>query len=96
VAPKDVQVQRQIRNHIIEGFLFGSNGLGDEDSFLEYGVVDSTGILELVLFVEEAFNIMVDDDELLPENFDSIGSLARYVTRKKECYRGTDTLALVG
>jgi acyl carrier protein len=91
-----MQVQQRIRKHIIEGFLFGSNGLGDEDSFLEYGVVDSTGILELVLFVEEAFSIVVDDDELLPENFDSISSLTRYVTRKQKRYSGMEALALAG
>jgi acyl carrier protein len=76
-------IQQQIRSHIVENFLFGSGGLHDDDSFLEHGVVDSTGVLELVLFVEEAFGITVDDDEILPENFDSIGNLAQYVTRKQ-------------
>ena len=75
-------VQQQIWNYVTENFLFGSNGLKDEDSFLEHGVVDSTGVLELVLFVEETFSIVVDDEEILPENFDSISSLEGYVTKK--------------
>ena len=77
-----VPIQEQIRNYIIENFLFGSDSLQDEDSFLEHGVVDSTGVLELVLFAEETFGITVDEEEILPENLDSIGNLARYVTRK--------------
>jgi acyl carrier protein len=84
VTPQTTHVQEQIRNHIVESFLFGSNGLGDDDSFLEHGVVDSTGVLELVLFVEESFGITVEDDELLPENFDSINNLAQYVALKKD------------
>lgn len=75
-------IQGQIRNYIIENLLFGSDNLRDEDSFLEHGVVDSTGVLELVLFAEETFGITVHEEEILPDNFDSISSLARYVTRK--------------
>lgn len=75
-------IQEQIRNYIIENFLFGSNSIRNEDSFLEHGVVDSTGVLELVLFAEETFGITVDEEEILPDNFDSISSLARYITRK--------------
>jgi len=81
---KVMHIQEQIRNYIVENFLFGSNNLEDEDSFLEHGVVDSTGVLELVLFVEETFGITVDGEEILPENFDSIGNLARYITRKSD------------
>jgi len=83
--PTEAQVmliQEQIRNYIIENLLFGSDNLRDEDSFLEHGVVDSTGVLELVLFAEETFGITVDEEEILPDHFDSISSLARYVTRK--------------
>lgn len=87
-------IQEQIRNHIVENFLFGSNSIEDEDSFLEHGVVDSTGVLELVLFAEETFSITVDDQEVLPENFDSISSLARYVTRKLDCFCEMDTQTL--
>jgi len=71
--------------HIMgENFLFSNNGyeLEDEASFLEEGIVDSTGVLELVMFVEETFGITVQDEELVPQNFDSVSQLAAYVRRK--------------
>ncbi len=76
--------KQKIKDFIIETFLFGSNdnSLGDEDSFLETGIIDSTGVLELVSFVEEEFEIEVRDEELVPENFDSLNKLAEYVGRK--------------
>ena len=59
-----------IRNFIIENFLFGDGEkLGNETSFLDSGIIDSTGILELVAFIEENFDINIDDTEMLPENF---------------------------
>jgi len=57
--------------------------LGDDASFLENGIIDSTGMLELVLFVEEHFGVEVEDDEVLPSNFDSVNRLNAYVTRKQ-------------
>jgi acyl carrier protein len=72
-----------IRNFIIENFLYGkSDGLEDDSSFLEKGIIDSTGVLELVAFVEEKYGISVDDEELVPENFDSINGLSDFITRK--------------
>jgi len=74
-------IEALIRNYILESFLFTTdNGqLQDATSFLEEGIVDSTGVLELVMFVEETFGITVKDEEIAPENFDSIERLARYV-----------------
>lgn len=74
-----------LRSFIVETFLFGEDDpqLGVEASFLENGIVDSTGVLELVEFVESEFSIRVTDDELIPENFDSIQKLVAYVTRKR-------------
>ena len=74
----------QIRQYVAQNFLFSDNGFGlsDDASFLEEGVVDSTGVLELVLFVEEAFNIEVDDEEIVPDNFDSVNNLAAFIERK--------------
>ena len=67
------ETKSKIREFIIENFLFGSaNGLQDDTSFLEEGIIDSTGVLELVTFLEESFEIQVDDEELIPENLDSI------------------------
>ena len=79
-----MQIEPQIRQYLAENFLFSNNGyeLADEASFLEEGIVDSTGVLELVMFVEETFGITVQDEELVPQNFDSVSQLAAYVRRK--------------
>lgn len=76
-----MSIETLIRGHILENFLFtGDNGrLQDDASFLEEGIVDSTGVLELVMFVEETFGIAVEDEEIVPENFDSVAQLAHYV-----------------
>ena len=74
----------QIRTYIMENILLGSadQSIADDDSFLEKGIIDSTGILELVAFVEDEFNIEVGDEELIPDNFDSIEKLAVYTRGK--------------
>ena len=72
-----------IKTFIIENFLFGSkDGLKGETSFLEEGIIDSTGILELVTFLEEKFSITVEDEELVPENLDSINNVTAFLERK--------------
>lgn len=77
--------QNKIRTFIVENFLFGNaDGLEDDTSFLEEGIIDSTGVLELVTFLEEAFNIKVDDEELTPENLDSIDNVTAFIERKAE------------
>ena len=77
-------IAREIRDFIVLNFLFSQDGdsLADNHSFLENGIIDSTGVLELVGFLEQRFGIEVGDRELLPENLDSIDNAARYVTRK--------------
>jgi acyl carrier protein len=79
-----MSIEAVIRGYILENFLFtDDNGrLQDDTSFLEEGIVDSTGVLELVMFVEETFGVSVEDEEIVPENFDSVGRLARYVRPK--------------
>ena len=73
----------KIRDFIVENFLFGSaNGLNDDTSFLDDGIIDSTGVLELVTFIEENFKIRVEDEELIPENLDSIDNIAGFLERK--------------
>lgn len=77
------ETKSKIKEFIIENFLFGeANGLQDETSFLEEGIIDSTGVLELVTFLEEDFGIQVADEELIPENLDSINNVAAYLERK--------------
>jgi acyl carrier protein len=73
----------KIREFIVENFLFGDGeALKEDTSFMEEGIIDSTGTLELVFFLEETFGINVEDDELVPENFDSLGRIARYLEAK--------------
>ena len=75
--------KQKIKEFIIDNFLFGDDGgLKDDTSFLNEGIVDSTGILELVSFLEEEFSITVEDEELLPENLDSINNVVTYLQRK--------------
>ncbi|HEY5132915.1 MAG TPA: acyl carrier protein, partial [Candidatus Krumholzibacteriaceae bacterium] len=81
-----LEVKKQIRDFILKNALSGSTGidLDDEDSFLEKEIIDSTGVLELVSFVEERFGIEVNDDELIPDNFDSVSKLNEYVKKKQD------------
>ena len=75
--------KQAIREFVIENFLFGeANGLKDKTSFLEEGIIDSTGILELVTYLEDDYSITVEDEELVPENLDSISNVAAYLGRK--------------
>ncbi len=76
-------VKTKIKEFIIENFLFGEgDDLQDDTSFLEEGIIDSTGILELVDFIEEEFSVQVDDEELIPENLDSINNVTSYLDKK--------------
>ena len=77
------ETRDKIRAFILENFLFGNDqGLNDDISFLDEGIIDSTGILELVSFLEEEFSISVEDEEILPENLDSIKNAVAYIGRK--------------
>ena len=72
-----------IREFVINNYLFGEdNGLREDDSFLDKGIVDSTGVLELVSFLEETYSISIEDEELVPENLDTLENIARYLDRK--------------
>ncbi len=77
-------IRAQIRDFVKMNFLFdgGDAELDDAASFMEEGIVDSTGLLELVLFVEETWGLTVDHEDLLPENLDSVEALAGYVERR--------------
>jgi len=75
-------ISTQIRQYIVDNFLVSDEDFTDDDSFLEQGIVDSTGVLELVMFVEETFGFVVPDEDIVPENFDSVAQLAAYVRRK--------------
>lgn len=77
-------VKTQVRQFVIDSFLFGqdSQSLADNDSFLDRGIVDSTGVLELVGFLETQFNVSVDNHELIPDNLDSIDRVTTFVSAK--------------
>jgi len=80
-------IEREIRGFLIKTFLFGRDEqLRDGDSLLG-NVIDSTGALELVVFLQERFGINVDDEDVIPDNFDSVKSVVRYVVKK----RGSET-----
>lgn len=74
----------KLRSYILENYLFSNDqsALADDDSFLDKGIIDSTGILEVIYFLEEEFGIKVEDEEMVPENLDSISNLARYIESK--------------
>lgn len=72
-----------VRHFIVEKFLFGENEQFKEDSsFLEDGIIDSTGILELVMFLEETYGIKIEDEELIPQNMDSLQNIAHFLNVK--------------
>ena len=72
-----------IREYVIEDFLFGDDsGLEADTSFLESGIIDSTGILELIQFIEETYDIRIEDEELIPENLDSLKNVVQFLERK--------------
>ena len=77
-------LQNEIRTFIVDNFLFGqdNNQLRDDESFLESGIIDSTGVLELVAFLEQKYQIAIDDQDLMPANLDSVDLLVRFVERK--------------
>lgn len=73
----------KVREFVVENFLFGDGEvLKDNTSFMEEGIIDSTGILELVFFLEETFSLSVEDDELVPDNMDSLQNIVRFIDRK--------------
>lgn len=77
--------KQKIRDFIVENFLFGDGDPLSSDtlSLLDEGIIDSVGVMELVAFLEKDFGLSISDDELIPENLDSIQNLAGFITRKQ-------------
>lgn len=72
-----------VREFIAENFLFRADAdLDDEQSLLDSGVIDSTGVLEVIAFLEQTFGISIADEEIVPENLDSINNMTRYLASK--------------
>lgn len=78
------EMVHKLRAFVVENFLFGRNDerLSNDDSLIEKGIIDSTGVLILVAFVEHNFGVHVQDDEIIPENLDSIHRIAAFSARK--------------
>jgi len=77
-------INLEIRQFIVDNFLFGQDDgtLSDNDSLMDKGIIDSTGIIELVFFVEEKSQIKVEDEDLTADNLDSIGNLVQFIEKK--------------
>jgi acyl carrier protein len=79
------EARGKIRKYILENFMFTDDeaALSNDDSFLEKGIVDSTGMLELIAFIGDGFQITLEDDELIPDNLDNVNRVAAFIQRKK-------------
>jgi acyl carrier protein len=80
-----LDIKSDVRKFIMDNFMMGRDGeeLIDGDSLLDKGIIDSTGVLELVSYIEETFAFAVEDEELVPENLDSIVNIENYINKKK-------------
>lgn len=80
-----MSLEKQLRSYILENFLFteDESALKNSDSFLGKGLIDSTGIMEVIFFLQEEFGIQVEDTEMVPANLDSVDNILGFVARKK-------------
>jgi acyl carrier protein len=79
-----METRDQIRQFLLTNFYVPDpTTLSDDVSLLESGIIDSTGVLEVIAFIEKTFQVTVDDTEMLPENLDSVSRLADYLARKR-------------
>ena len=79
-----MELKEQVRAFVTSNFYVADPAaLEDEASLLDRGIIDSTGVLEVIFFIEETFGIKVEDSEMLPDNLDSIDRIANFVVRKK-------------
>jgi acyl carrier protein len=77
-------VEQKIRDYILANYLFtgDASALGNDESFMKRGIIDSTGILEVIQFLHDEFGVQVADEEMIPENLDSVSNLVAFVARK--------------
>jgi acyl carrier protein len=80
-----MSVEQKVKEYIMDNFLFtdDESSLNNSDSFMEKGIVDSTGMLEIIYYLEDEFAIKVEDDEMIPENLDSVNNIAAFLNKKK-------------
>jgi acyl carrier protein len=94
ITPMQPDIKTVVLNFIEENFQYRARieSLSESQSLLEAGLTDSVGVLELVMFLESTFSIEVEDEEVLPENLDSIGAIVAFVRRKRAVDQG-ETIA---
>ena len=80
-------VESKVRSYVLENYLFtdDQSELDSNDSFLEKGIIDSTGVLEIILFLEEEFAIKVEDHEMVPEYLDSVANIVNFLEKRQAC-----------
>lgn len=85
MTTETLTIESTLRQHLAREILFTGSTYPhrDEDSFLEHGIVDSMGVMQLVMYVEEHFGVAVNDADIVPDNFDSVARLAAYIRRKQ-------------
>lgn len=78
-------VKKTVRQYIADNFMMGESGaaFGDDQSFLDHHIIDSTGFIELVTFLESHYGIQIKDEEMIPENLDSLANIARFIASKQ-------------
>ena len=83
LSPEHQQTRQRVRQYILENLMFSDDAsqLPDDVSLLDRGIIDSTGVLEVVMFIEENYGVKVRDGDLLPENFDSVARIAGFIDR---------------
>jgi acyl carrier protein len=79
-----MQVKEEVRDYILRNYLFSTDpsALDDRVSLMQTGVIDSTGVLELIFFLQAKYGIVIEDDEMIPANLDSVRNIAAFVARK--------------
>ena len=79
-----MSIENKIKEYILENYMFtdDESALANDVSFIEKGIIDSTGIMEVIFFLEQEFNITVEDDEMVPENLDSVNNIVAFVNKK--------------
>lgn len=81
-----MSTEKKLRAYILESFLFtdDESALSNSDSFLEKSIIDSTGIMEVIFFIQDEFGIEVEDEEMIPDNLDSVNSIVAFIENKKK------------
>jgi acyl carrier protein len=77
-------IKGHVRQFLLDNFVMGGKvTIADDTSFMKAHILDSTGFIELIMFIEESYGVKVEDDEMLPANFDSLNNIEGYVGRKR-------------